>query len=108
MVFDRNTRVSVRRGATTDDYGDPVDTMTMVAYRVPASVRSTTYRESSPDQGRVFLAVFWRVRLPYGTDVRIGDRLYTDEGQTLVVEYIADDEPSWGTGFGIRVEARAD
>lgn len=106
MVYDANTRLAVRRGNAADPYGDEIDSLHTIANGIRASVRSINTRVSDPSDGRVYTVVSYRIRVPTWLDIEVGDRLVTEAGDTYVVDSIAADEPSWGTGFGRRVEAR--
>jgi hypothetical protein len=106
VVFDANTRLCVERGTGPDPYGDDIDTRHTVAVGVPASVRSMLTRVSDPSDGRIYTVVSYRIRVPTTLDVRVGDRLVAPGGSVYVVDQVANDEPSWQTGFGTRIEAR--
>lgn len=106
-----STTVTVTRGAPTlDDYGDPVDSTTVVATNLPAQVIETrSDRKDRADQrGGVVEQV--TIRLTAGTVIYEGDRL-TDNTTGAVYQAVGVTYPPRpaGTATGdtdVRVNAR--
>lgn len=81
--------VEILRGATTDDYGDPVDGDTVVG-RVLASVLEQRVQPTTGADDRVQQVYTYTGRLPHGTDVQEGDRLRdTASGMIYVIDNIS-------------------
>lgn len=83
------TTVSVLRGTTTDDYGDELDTDTVVASGIPASVleQSRTVFDQATSTPMVVHTITGRVTR--GTDIRLGDRLRDENtGQVYMVQNV--------------------
>lgn len=81
------TTVSVLRGTTTDDYGDPVDSNTAVATGIPASIIEQRQTVTTADDPNPRVVRTYTGRVSAGTDIRTGDRI-KDERTTYV--YIVD------------------
>lgn len=87
-----NTTVSILRGADTDSFGDPVDTLTVVATGVTASIIEQRKTVTTPVDGNVRQVRFTTGRLPAGTDVRTGDRI-KDEKTNRIYVFDASSQP---------------
>lgn len=87
MITRASTTVTIYRGSTTDEWGDPVDSDTVVATGVRASIiEQTIYAQTEvtllPRSFR-----FAKMRVTPGTDVRQNDRVKdesTNEIWTIV------------------------
>lgn len=83
MIGLATTTASVLRGSTTSVYGDEQDAATVVASGLqlglmPAGQSGTRSADARPQEVERF-----RGRMPYGSDVRVGDRLQ-DERSGLI------------------------
>lgn len=72
----------IERGTEVDDYGDTIDTPTIVAAGIHAAV-TTTGRATAPGR-RWVTATTTRVRFPRGVDVQPGDRLISTHYDLVV------------------------
>lgn len=75
MIARANTRISILRGTTTDDYGDEVDTATPVRADIPASLLQLARRTYLPAEGATRVVSDATCRVTAGTDVLKSDRI---------------------------------
>lgn len=75
------TAVTISRGTSADEYGDPIDTPTPLYTDVPAIIVYSTGVSLDPSSGRPVQASNYECILPFGTDVQNQD-VITDQ-QTL-------------------------
>jgi hypothetical protein len=75
MSFLATTRVTILRGTATDRYGDDVDTDTVVAVDVPASILERPVTGARPAGGRTDTQRTHALRVWKAVDVRQGDRI---------------------------------
>lgn len=93
-----NTTVSILRGETVDEYGDPIDSNVSVNAEVPISIIENSRRVFLAAEGRLTVVKEFIGRIRPGFDVREGDRLRDDNsGQIYLVEGISN--PMLGTGM---------
>ncbi|WP_149264290.1 head-tail adaptor protein [Actinomadura sp. K4S16] len=86
------TTVSILRTppGTVDAYGDPVDTDTPIATRIPASIILRTVRQYLPDEHRTTTVETHTGRLRADIDVQPDDRLKDERTGTIYsIENIA-------------------
>lgn len=86
MYAQATTTVTVRRGTSTDGFGDVVDTGVTVATGVPMSIleqRKTVY---SPEDGRVQQVRFYTGRAAADAGIQVGDQLEDAAGADYVVD----------------------
>ncbi len=77
---------TISRGETTDEYGDPVDTGTVLAQHVPASVIEQSRNVYSPVNGRLTTVRTVTGRFRHGIDLLAGDQLADEStGEAYVV-----------------------
>ena len=89
-AFVPTRRVDVLRGTTTDVFGDPADTDTVVAPGVPCSLVEVSRREQEPVSGMWRTVRRFRARFRPGVDVRDGDRLRdARDASTYLVEGVS-------------------
>lgn len=83
MISRANTTVTVYRGQAADDWGDNMDQDTVVATGVIASIiEQTVYaRPEVTTNPRSFH--FAKMRVNYGTDIRVGDRILDETTQDI-------------------------
>jgi hypothetical protein len=87
VIATPTTRVDVLRGTAEDDFGDTVDTDTVVMTDIPASIIERTQRVHEPKDGQDRIVNIAKGRLPRGTGVLKGDRL---RDRTTGVIYVVD------------------
>lgn len=87
MIARATTTVTVYRGESTDDYGDPVDSNVIVATGVPASILEQTVKAWT-EVTTLPRAYRWaKMRVTRGTDIQQNDRILderTNEIWTIV------------------------
>jgi len=82
-----NTKVTILRGTTTDDYGDEQDTDTPIATGIPASLVEQSRRVTTRDNPTPRIVRYAVARVPARTDVTDQDRLLDE---VTGVKYIVD------------------
>lgn len=80
-----NTTVSVLRGTTTDAFGDPADTATVVASGITASIVEQGKTVTTKVDGMVRQVRRIVGRLPAGTDIQSGDRIKDEKTSRIYV-----------------------
>ena len=86
MSFLATTTITVLRGTATDRYGDEVDTETVVATRIPASILERPVQGARPASGRKDTQRGYALRVWGAVDVRQDDRIRDERtGLTFVV-----------------------
>jgi hypothetical protein len=87
MIARATTTVTIYRGESTDEYGDPIDSNTIVATGVSASILEQTVKAWT-EVTTLPRAYRWaKMRVTNGTDIRQNDRIYderTEETWTIV------------------------
>lgn len=79
MSFIANTTVSILRGTAVDDFGDEVDTDSVIARKVPASILERPVTGGRPASGRTdtprtyALRIWRRLPSPLRQDDRVRD-----------------------------------
>lgn len=78
MIARATTTVSIYRGQTTDEWGDPTDTDTLVGSNIVASLleQSQYFRAEVTTQPRNFR--YARLRLDSSVDIQANDRIYDE------------------------------
>lgn len=93
-----NTTVSILRGETIDEFGDPIDSDDSVNAGVPISIIEYSRRIFLPAEGRETIVRQMMGRVRPGFDIREGDRLRDDRtGEVYLIEGISN--PKLGTGI---------
>jgi hypothetical protein len=83
-------RYSVLRGSTVNDYGDEVDSETVVSTDILGSVIERTKQVFNPDDGRVATVRFLTGRFDGRADIQDGDRIKDQKtGEVFVVASLA-------------------
>ena len=85
MSFLATTTVTVLRGVATDRFGDEVDTDTVVAGNVPASILERPVTGTRPVSGRKDTPRTYALRCWRVNDVRQGDRIRDERTGFLYV-----------------------
>lgn len=75
MSFLATTLISVLRGTATDRYGDEVDTDTVIASRIPASILEKPATGARPASGRKDTPRSYFLRVWRNVDIRQNDRV---------------------------------
>jgi hypothetical protein len=87
VIARATTTVTIYRGETTDEYGDPIDANTIVATGVSASILEQTVKAWT-EATTLPRAYRWaKMRVTNGTDIQQNDRIYderTEETWTIV------------------------
>ena len=84
------TRVSILRGTTENEYGDPVDNDTPAATGVPASIVEQSREVTDPTTGTPRVVRFLVGRFYPGTDLQPGDRVKDEQdGTVFIVDVIS-------------------
>jgi hypothetical protein len=79
-------RYSILRGSTQNDYGDEIDSNTVVSTGVLGSVIERTRQVFNPDDGRVATIRFLTGRFDRRADIQDGDRIKDEKtGEIFVV-----------------------
>lgn len=101
-----NTTVSILRGETVDEYGDPKDSDESVNAGVPVSIIERDRRIYIAAEGRLTTIKQFIGRVRPGFDIRESDRLRDDRtGAIYLVEGIS--QPTLGTGLAdMRIDLR--
>ena len=81
------TTVTVLRGTSTDDYGDPTDTLTEVMTELPASILERTQRVSKFGERAPQIITYYTCRLPGNTVLQADDRI---KDETTGIIYVMD------------------
>lgn len=91
MISRATTTVTVYRGESTDEYGDPTDTNTIVATGIPASILEQTVKAWT-EVSTLPRAFRWaKMRVTSGTDIRQNDRIYDERtGETWTIVQISN------------------
>lgn len=89
MYGQATTTVTIRRGTTTDGFGDTVDTGAAVATGVPMAILQQRRAVTVPADGRVQQVAWFTGRARADLDVRPGDQL-SDE-RDVGVSWRVDD-----------------
>jgi hypothetical protein len=101
-----NTTISILRGESEDAFGDSTDTATLAASGVLASIHEVRQFTSTRADLRLQQVGEMTLRIKYGTDIRIMDRV-KDERSGLV--YVINDvtqAPSWARKVDVRCRLR--
>lgn len=86
MTFLATTKVTILRGTATDRYGDEVDTDTVVAVDIPASILERPVTGARPASGRKDTQRTHALRVWKVVDVRQDDRIKDQKtGRVYVV-----------------------
>jgi hypothetical protein len=80
--------VTIKRGITTDGFGDVVDTGVTVATGVPMSILTQRKTVYTPEDGRVQQIRYYTGRASADTDLRVGDQV---EDEATGAGYVVDD-----------------
>ncbi|WP_274029453.1 hypothetical protein [Streptomyces sp. MMBL 11-1] len=99
-----NTTISVLRGTTTDEFGDPVDAPTTVASGIPASLIEVTRRAFTPENPTPRVVRYSIARTGADVDVLEDDRI-RDESTDRI--YIVEAVSQTG-GIGMVNDLRLD
>lgn len=78
MISRATTTVTIYRGQDTDDYGDPVDSDTIVARHVSASILEQTVKAWSEVTGLPRKQRWAKMRLTNRYDIQEQDRVYDE------------------------------
>lgn len=90
MISRATTKVTIYRGESTDDYGDPVDGETVVARHVPASIIEQTVKAWTEVTSMAHVQRFAKMRVTYGYDIQQNDRVYDEKtGETWTIVQIS-------------------
>jgi len=101
-----NTYVSILRGSSEDEFGDATDTETVLASGILASLHKLDERTSSLASDRLQQLGMYAVRMKYGTDVQISDRIKDEKtGDVYVVADVVSD-PSVARRVDVRCRVR--
>jgi hypothetical protein len=100
------TTISILRGTTVDSFGDPVDSATVVATGITASIieqskMATTADDTTPRQVRSYTG-----RLPAGTNIQAGDRIKDEKTNVIYVFDAATAVANPVRGADIRLDLR--
>jgi hypothetical protein len=96
MIATPTTTVSVLRGQTTDSYGDVVDSDTVVASGIPASIIERTQRVHGPKDSEDRIIRIFKLRVPRGTGLLKDDRVKDAAGQVYIVDNVYQQaNPFW-------------
>lgn len=102
-----NCEVSILRGTTTDEFGDPVESDVPVYTGIPASIREVASNETTMAEGMPRQVRYLVGRLPTGTDIQYEDRLRDeDNGRIYQVDGIDETNQSAILDLGVRLELR--
>lgn len=89
MSFLATTTVSVLRGVTTDDFGDPVDADTVVASGVPASLLETRSTARRHVEGRTDNVRAYNLRVRTNVALQRDDRIRDEQtGSTYTIDEV--------------------
>lgn len=83
MLAIPTTTVTILRGTATNGYGDTVDSATVIATGVPASLVEQNSATTRPASRRPRTMRYARCRLPGTTPLAIGDRIKDEKTQTI-------------------------
>lgn len=90
MLARATTTLSVLRGTSTDGYGDEVDTDTIAATGIPASLVEQTRRVTSRDDPTPRIVRYTVGRVTAGTDITDQDRIRDERtGDTYIVDAVS-------------------
>lgn len=81
------TTVSILRGSSTDEYGDPTDALTAVATGLPASLLERTQRITKYGERTPQIITYYTCRLPGDTVLQPEDRI---KDETTGYIYVMD------------------
>lgn len=92
MFAQPTTTVSILGGEqTSDDLGDPVESQTVLAAGVPASIMEQARQVTEPNDMRAQTVRFFTGRLPSGTVVSTANRILDERtGQIYVIDSVAN------------------
>lgn len=95
MISRAGTTIAVLRGTETDEYGDERDTNTAVATGIPASILEQRRLTTVGDEQVPRAVVFYTGRVPYGTDIRDGDRIKDERTNTIytIMDFTRTENP---------------
>lgn len=97
--FLATTTISIKRGASVDDYGDPVDSDEVVASGVPASILERPVTGARPAGGRTDTPRTYALRVGKAVDLRQDDRVVDERtGATYYVTTFAPSTNPVGLG----------
>lgn len=97
---------SILRGSSTNAYGDETDAGTVVTSGVPMALAPAGRAGTSRANGELREVDSFSGFAPYGTDLRLDDRLKDETtGEVYVLATVATPRTSWGQG-DIRITAR--
>ncbi len=81
MLAVPTTTVTILTGTTTNGYGDTTDANVVVAEKVPASLVEQQQQTTRPVSRRPQTVQMARCRLPAGTPVAVGNRVFDENTQ---------------------------
>lgn len=92
MQAQPTTTVSILGGAqTNDDLGDPVESQTVLAAGVPASIMEQAHRTTTPNTMEPRTVRFYTGRVPHGTVVSSSNRILDERtGDIYVIDAVAN------------------
>jgi hypothetical protein len=106
MISRATTTVTIYRGETIDDYGDPVDSNTIVATGVPASILEQTVKAWT-EVSTLPRAYRWaKMRLTYGYNIQQNDRVLDERTGEIwtIVQISRRGNPVRGTDVRVDLE----
>ena len=106
MISRATTTITVYRGESTDEYGDPTDNDNVVASGIPASILEQTVKAWT-EVSTLPRSFRWaKMRVTNGTDIRQNDRIYDERtGETwTIVQISARANPVRGTDLRVDLE----
>jgi hypothetical protein len=83
VSFTATTTVTVTRGETTDDFGDPIEAATVVASGIPASILEVQSRAQRPVEGRTDNVRAYTMRVRTNVTVQRDDRIHDERTGTM-------------------------
>lgn len=89
MYAQATTTVTVRRGTSTDGFGDVVDTGSTVATGVPMSILEQRKAVYTPEDGRVQQVRYYTGRAASDSGIQVGDQLEDAAGADYVVDDVS-------------------
>ncbi len=99
MSFLATTLISILRGTVEDRYGDEVDTDTVIASRIPASILAKPVTGARPSSGRKDTPRGYFLRVWRNVDIRQNDRV-RDERTNEVYAVLTDAPTANPVGLG--------
>jgi hypothetical protein len=106
VIARATTTVTIYRGESTDEYGDPVDGDTVVSRHIPASILEQTVKAWT-EVTTLPRAYRWaKMRVTHGMDIQQNDRVYDERtGDTWTIVQISNRaNPVRGTDLRVDLE----